>query len=100
VRGDGGRLLVRDGVTTTPAVVTRKVAKVAVGVAGRVLVRSAGVTPTVGADDARSAVWLDWAKIQFRFFGPNSGYTGSFCVFGPVLSSPAHGSISLAMAQI
>jgi hypothetical protein len=27
-----------------------------------------------------------------QFFRPNSGYTGSFCVFGPVLSSPAHGS--------
>jgi hypothetical protein len=36
-------------------------------------------------------IWLDWATIQFRFFGPASRYTGSFCVFGPVLSSPAHG---------
>jgi hypothetical protein len=45
-------------------------------------------------------VWLDRATIQFRFIGPNSGYTGSFCVFGPVLSSPAHGSPSLAMDQI
>jgi hypothetical protein len=26
--------------------------------------------------------------------------TGSFCVFGPVLSSPAHAPISLAMRQI
>jgi hypothetical protein len=26
--------------------------------------------------------------------------TGSFCVFGPVLSSPAHGAPSLAMAPI
>jgi hypothetical protein len=45
-------------------------------------------------------IWLDWATIRFRFIGPNSGYTGSFCVFGPVLSSPAHGSPSLAMDQI
>jgi hypothetical protein len=35
-------------------------------------------------------VWLDWATIQFRFFGHCRTYTGSFCVFGPVLSSPAH----------
>jgi hypothetical protein len=45
-------------------------------------------------------VWLDGATIQFRFFGHNSCYTGSFCVFGPVLSSPAHGSSSLTMDQI
>jgi hypothetical protein len=45
-------------------------------------------------------VWLDWATIRFRFFGPASRYTGSFCVFGPVLSSPAHGTSSLAMEQI
>jgi hypothetical protein len=45
-------------------------------------------------------IWLDWATIQFRFIGPNSGYTGSFCVFGPVLSSPAHGAPSLPMAHI
>jgi hypothetical protein len=37
------------------------------------------------------AVWLDWATIQFRFFGPAARCTWSFCVFGPVLSSPAHG---------
>jgi hypothetical protein len=42
-------------------------------------------------------VWLDRATIQFRCLRPNSGYTGSFCVFGPVLSSPAHGLPSLAM---
>jgi hypothetical protein len=45
-------------------------------------------------------LWLDRATIRFRFIGPNSGCTGSFCVFGPVLSSPAHGPISLAMGQI
>jgi hypothetical protein len=42
-------------------------------------------------------LWLDWATIQFRFFRPNSCYTGSFCVFGPVLSSPAHALMSLDM---
>jgi hypothetical protein len=36
-------------------------------------------------------VWLDWATIQFRFYQHCATYTGSFCVFGPVLSSPAHG---------
>jgi hypothetical protein len=45
----------------------------------------------------RHELWLDWATIQFRFFGPNSCYTGSFCVFGPVLSSPAHALMSLDM---
>jgi hypothetical protein len=47
-----------------------------------------------------SQVWLDWATIQFRVFGHAATCTGSFCVFGPVLSSPAHGSPSLPMAQI
>jgi hypothetical protein len=47
-----------------------------------------------------ACVWLDRATTRFRVFRPNSGYTGSFCVFGPVLSSPAHGSPSLPMAQI
>jgi hypothetical protein len=37
----------------------------------------------------RVVIWLDWATTRFRFIGPNSGYTGGFCVFGPVLSSPA-----------
>jgi hypothetical protein len=45
-------------------------------------------------------VWLDRATIQFRFYQPNSGYTWSFCVFGPVLSSPAHAPSYLAMPQI
>jgi hypothetical protein len=45
----------------------------------------------------RTSIWLDRATIQFRFLRPNSGYTGSFCVFGPALSSPAHGVTSLAM---
>jgi hypothetical protein len=45
-------------------------------------------------------IWLDWARIRFRFIGPASRYTGSFCVFGPVLSSPAHGLPSLAMDYI
>ena len=45
-------------------------------------------------------LWLDRATIQFRFYQPNSGYTGSFCVFGPALSSPAHASIPLVMRQI
>jgi hypothetical protein len=36
----------------------------------------------------------------FSVFGHCATYTGSFCVFGPVLSSPAHASISLAMPQI
>jgi hypothetical protein len=34
------------------------------------------------------------------FFGHDGTYTVSFCVFGPVLSSPAHGAPSLAMEQI
>jgi hypothetical protein len=46
------------------------------------------------------AVWLDWATIQFRFFGHAATYTGSFCVFGPVLSSPAHAAPSLDMPPI
>jgi hypothetical protein len=45
-------------------------------------------------------VWLDRATIQFRFLRHCRTYTGNFCVFGPVLSSPAHGSPSLPMAQI
>jgi hypothetical protein len=45
-------------------------------------------------------LWLDRATIQFRFYQPNSGYTGNFCVFGPVLSSPAHGAPYLAMEPI
>jgi hypothetical protein len=45
-------------------------------------------------------LWLDWATIRFRVFGHAARCTWSFCVFGPVLSSPAHVSISLAMRQI
>jgi hypothetical protein len=45
-------------------------------------------------------LWQDRATIQFRFLRPASRFTGSFCVFGPVLSSPAHGPPSLAMAQV
>jgi hypothetical protein len=45
-------------------------------------------------------LWLDWATIQFMFIGPASRYTGSFCVFGPVLSSPAHAAESLDMPPI
>jgi hypothetical protein len=41
---------------------------------------------------------LDWPLTQFGFFGHCATYTGSFCVFRPVLSSPAHGAASLAMA--
>jgi hypothetical protein len=48
----------------------------------------------------KSEIWLDRATIQFRFLRPASRYTGSFCVFGPVLSSPAHGLPSLAMDLI
>jgi hypothetical protein len=33
-------------------------------------------------------------------FGHCATCTGSFCVFGPALGSPAHASISLAMPQI
>jgi hypothetical protein len=43
------------------------------------------------------SIWLDRATIQFMFFGPASRGTGRFCVFGPVLSSPAHALISLDM---
>jgi hypothetical protein len=42
-------------------------------------------------------VWLDRATIQFRFIGPAARTTGRSRVFGPVLSSPAHGAASLAM---
>jgi hypothetical protein len=35
-----------------------------------------------------------------QVFRPNSGYTGSFCVFGPALRSPAHGLPYLAMDYI
>jgi hypothetical protein len=45
-------------------------------------------------------LWLDWARSQFRFFRPAATCTGSFCVFGPALSSPAHASPSLPMPQI
>jgi hypothetical protein len=45
-------------------------------------------------------LWLDWATTRFRFIGPASCYTGSNSLLRPVLSSPAHGSISLAMGQI
>jgi hypothetical protein len=45
-------------------------------------------------------LWLDWATIQFRFYQPASRYTGSFYVFGPALSSPAHAPIPLDMRQI
>jgi hypothetical protein len=45
-------------------------------------------------------LWLDRATIRIRFFGQCASYTGSFCVFGLVLSSPAHGLPSLAMDYI
>jgi hypothetical protein len=50
-----------------------------------------------GGTGGHVPLWLDWATIQFRFFGPAARTTGRFCVFGPVLGSPAHGLISLAM---
>jgi hypothetical protein len=37
-------------------------------------------------------VWLDWARIRFRFFGHYESYTGSNSLERPVLSSPAHGT--------
>jgi hypothetical protein len=45
-------------------------------------------------------IWLDRARHRFRFYQPASRYTGSFCVFGPVLSSPAHGPSYPPMAQV
>jgi hypothetical protein len=45
-------------------------------------------------------VWVDWATIRFRFLRPAARNTGSFCVFGPVLSSPAHGPPYLAMDPV
>jgi hypothetical protein len=45
-------------------------------------------------------LWLDWATIRFRFIGHCRTCTGSFCVFGPVLSSPAHAASSLDMPPI
>jgi hypothetical protein len=47
-----------------------------------------------------AVMWLDRATIRFRVLRHCQTCTGSFCVFGPVLSSPAHGSPSLPMAQI
>jgi hypothetical protein len=47
--------------------------------------------------DLAANVWLDWATIRFRFYQHCATCTGIFCVFGPVLSSPAHGLTSLAM---
>jgi hypothetical protein len=44
--------------------------------------------------------WLDWATTRFRFYQPASRYTGSNLLLRPVLSSPAHGSPYLPMAQI
>jgi hypothetical protein len=35
-------------------------------------------------------VSLDWPLTRFGFIGHCATYTGSFCVFVPVLSSPAH----------
>jgi hypothetical protein len=46
----------------------------------------------VGSIVSTASIWLDRATIQFRFFGHCQTCTGSFCVFGPVLSSPAHGT--------
>jgi hypothetical protein len=45
-------------------------------------------------------LWLDRATIQFRVFGHCGTSPGSFCGFGAVLSSPAHGPRPLAMDQI
>jgi hypothetical protein len=42
-------------------------------------------------------LWLDTASRPFWVSGHCATYTGSFFVFGPGLSSPAHGLISLAM---
>jgi hypothetical protein len=71
--------------------------EVVMEVINSILKRDNEVTIEVNTPDGDFEVWLDWATIQFRFFRPASRYTGSFCVFGPVLSSPAHGVISLAM---
>jgi hypothetical protein len=48
---------------------------------------------------ANPAISLDWPLTQFEFIGHCARATGSFCVFGPVLSSPAHAPPSLAMPQ-
>jgi hypothetical protein len=55
----------------------------------------------LGAYDPALAglISLDWPLTQFGLFGQCGTCIGSFCVFGPVLSSPARGSPSLAMAQ-
>jgi hypothetical protein len=63
---------------------------------------SASDTTSQGSSDSDPGnmvlgVWLDWATIRFRFFGPAATYTGGVCVFGPALSSPAHALISLDM---
>jgi hypothetical protein len=42
-------------------------------------------------------IWLDRATIRLRVYRHCGALTGSFCVFGSVLSSPAHASMSLAM---
>jgi hypothetical protein len=51
-------------------------------------------------DEAIKMIWLDRARNRFRFYQHCQTYTGSFCVFGPVLSSPAHGPTYLAMGQV
>jgi hypothetical protein len=56
-----------------------------------------GETASSTGDMPSWDIWLDRATIQFRFLRHCQTYTGSFCVFGPVLSSPAHGTPSLAM---
>jgi hypothetical protein len=47
-----------------------------------------------------SLLLLDRPQTWFRVFGHAATYIGSFCVFGPVLSSPAHAAASLAMPPI
>jgi hypothetical protein len=56
--------------------------------------------PVGHAENITQMIWLDRATIRFRVLRPNSGYTGSFCVFGSVLSSPAHGAPYLAMSLL
>jgi hypothetical protein len=56
-----------------------------------------GPVISIGEEKRPGTVWLDWATIRFRFYQHCATYTGSFCVIGPALSSPAHGLIYLTM---
>jgi hypothetical protein len=61
-----------------------------------------GAVKTSGYDFSGIGSPYGWIphNASFDFLDISGPTLGVFCVFGPVLSSPAHGSISLAMGQI